>query len=192
MRPRIRTLKPEIWQDEKIGALSRDARLLLVGLVTMADDEGRIRALPASIIGHIFPYDRGASRKLRSWLDEVLATGIVTEYVHESVPYLAFRHWNRHQRINRPTPSLLPAPPEHAGNRRDPHDALTERSLTTHPLIGSDQDLTPLCPPEDTMTNTHRKQRRRRPTLIASDGSNLGEFERAAIARLELTGGDAA
>lgn len=35
-RPRIRTLKPECWQDEKIGQLSRDARLLFVGLITMA------------------------------------------------------------------------------------------------------------------------------------------------------------
>jgi len=56
-RPRIRTLKPEMWADEKIGNLSRDARGLLVGLVTVSDDEGRFRAQTALILGSVFPYD---------------------------------------------------------------------------------------------------------------------------------------
>ena len=76
-RPRIRTLKPELWQDEKIGNLSRDARLLFIGLVTMADDEGRLRALPALILGHVFPYDTDALRKLEQWLEEIAHSGLV-------------------------------------------------------------------------------------------------------------------
>lgn len=56
-RPRIRTLKPELWQNEKVGDLSHGARLLFVGLITMADDEGRFRARPSVILGHVFPYD---------------------------------------------------------------------------------------------------------------------------------------
>jgi hypothetical protein len=63
-RPRIRTIKPEMWADEKVGQLSRDARLLFVGLITMADDEGRLRGCPAAILGHVFPYDDDALRKL--------------------------------------------------------------------------------------------------------------------------------
>lgn len=112
-RPRIRTLKPELWQDEKVGNLSRDARLLLVGLITMADDEGRLRAMPATILGHAFPYDVDALRKLGRWLDEIEQTGMVLRYEHEGRPYIAFRHWGRHQKPNRPSPSVLPAPPDH-------------------------------------------------------------------------------
>lgn len=112
-RPRIRTLKPEIWQDEKIGQLSRDARCLLVGLVTMADDEGRARALPSAVIGHVFPYDADAPKKLPAWMAEIVSVGIVVPYEDGGVPYVAFRHWRRHQKINRATPSILPAPPNH-------------------------------------------------------------------------------
>ncbi len=112
MKPRIRTLKPEMWQDERIGRLSRDARLLLLGLVTMADDEGRIRALPATVAGHVFPYDDDAPRKIPRWLAEITDSGVVVAYTHDDIPYLAFRHWRRHQRVNRATPSVLPAPPD--------------------------------------------------------------------------------
>src|SRR3712207_884928 len=96
-RPRIRTIKPELWADERIGALSRDARLLLIGLVTMADDEGRLRALPAAILGHCFPYDDDAPRKLSKWLREITDSGAVIAYTVDGKPYIAFRHWKRHQ-----------------------------------------------------------------------------------------------
>lgn len=109
-RPRIRTLKPEMWQDERIGSLSRDARLLLVGLITMADDEGRLRAMPSLICGHCFPYDQDAPRKVARWLEELTATGLLLAYEDGGVQYAAFRHWRRHQRVNRATPSVLPAP----------------------------------------------------------------------------------
>ena len=123
-RPRIRSIKPEFWQDEKVGALSRDARVLLVGLITMADDEGRLRALPSALLGHVFPYDQDAPRKLPGWLDEVVATGVVVAYEEAGVPYLAFRHWKRHQRVNRANESVLPAPPD--------HDIVTENSVKDH------------------------------------------------------------
>ncbi|MGO9433150.1 MAG: hypothetical protein ACLP00_02520 [Terracidiphilus sp.] len=44
--PRIRTTKPEFPSFESIGRLSRDARLLLLQLLSQADDAGRLRDLP--------------------------------------------------------------------------------------------------------------------------------------------------
>ncbi len=115
-RPRIRSLKPEVWADERVGSLSRDARLLMVGLITMADDEGRLRALPAGILGHCYPYDLDAPRLLGKWLGELTESGIVMAYQNGSYPYLAFRNWARHQRINRAQASVIPAPPEHSNS----------------------------------------------------------------------------
>jgi hypothetical protein len=109
-RPRIRSLKPEIWQDEKIGRLSRDARLLFIGLITMADDDGRFRALPAIILGHAFPYDQDAHRRLTSWMDELISQELVVIYAHEGMPYGSIPNWSAHQRINRKTDSVLPEP----------------------------------------------------------------------------------
>jgi hypothetical protein len=123
-RPRIRTLKPEMWADEKIGALSRDARLLFVGLVTLADDEGRFRAMPSAILGHVFPYDEDALRKLEKWTRELERGHLLVRYQHAGVTYGALNGWSKHQKINRPNPSELPSPPSWNG-----HGEITEGSV---------------------------------------------------------------
>ena len=111
MRPRIRSFKPELWADEKVCALSRDARLLMLGLISIADDEGRFRARRSQLVGDIFPDDDDAAGLLSGWVAEIQQQGIVLFYVSDGVPYGAFRNWRRHQKINKPTPSLLPPPP---------------------------------------------------------------------------------
>lgn len=126
MRPRIRTLKPEIWSDEKIGRVSREARLLFVGLITLADDEGRFRALPSAILGHVFPYDTDAPRRLAGWMDELTRMRLVVVYETAGVAYGHFPHWSDHQRINRASDSILPAPP------LMPHDSISEPSVRDH------------------------------------------------------------
>ena len=111
-RPRIRTLKPEVWQDEKVGALDPGARLLFVGLITMADDSGRVRELPRLILGHVFPYDDVPPAKLSRWLSEIADAGMVMRYEIDGGKYLAFRHWSKHQKVDRASDSELPPPPE--------------------------------------------------------------------------------
>lgn len=115
-RPRIRTLKPEMWQDEKIGTLSRDARLLFVGLITMADDEGRFRALPSAICGHVFPYDDDALRRVEKWLSDLESEQLITRYTIDGFTYGSLNGWGRHQRINRASISELPPPPSLNGH----------------------------------------------------------------------------
>lgn len=109
-RPRIRTLKPEAWQDEKVGYVSRDARLLFVSLITLADDEGRFRASPQIILGHAYPYDHDAPKKLTRWLKELTDRGLVHVYDRDGVQYGLIPNFRKHQRINRPSPSLIPEP----------------------------------------------------------------------------------
>lgn len=134
--PRIRTLKPEVHQHERIGRLSDKARLLFFGLVTLADDEGRFRALPSVVLGHVFPYDAAVTpARLAKLLAEVEASGTLLLYAVDGVPYGAFRNWRDHQRIDKPTPSELPPPPDAAvaaRNRADGErgDFLRERSAS--------------------------------------------------------------
>lgn len=141
-RPRIRTIKPEAWQDETIGGLSLGARMLFIGLITMADDEGRLRAMPAAVLGHVFPYDHDAARKLTGWLAELEQGHVILRYSVDSKPYIAFRHWRRHQRPNRATASELPPPPDLIvvadnalplrGDSLNDHGALSESSVSAH------------------------------------------------------------
>ncbi|MCW3039452.1 MAG: uncharacterized protein JWM31_1357 [Solirubrobacterales bacterium] len=110
-RPRIRSIKPEAWQDERLGGVSRDARLLWVALITLADDDGRFRALPALILGHGFPFDKDAPKKLDGWLAELDHAGLIRLYTVGQHAYGVFPTWAQNQRISKPTPSVLPAPP---------------------------------------------------------------------------------
>lgn len=140
-RPRIRTVKPEIWQDEKVGDLSYGARLLMLGLLTMADDEGRLRALPALISGHVFPYDDVPPAKLKHWIGEVEGTGLVLTYTVDAKPYIAFRHWARHQKVNRPTASSLPEPPDPqvvSDNALRDHGEFSETSVKEQGAVTED------------------------------------------------------
>lgn len=142
MRPRIRSIKPEMWHDERVCALSRDARLLLLGLVTMADDEGRFRARRSQIHGHVFPADDDALMMVDAWIEEIKNQGIVVFYVVDGTPYGAFRHWKKHQKINRPQSSELPAPPDQKIARENrvkrtngsvsAHGEITESSVSPH------------------------------------------------------------
>lgn len=106
-----------MWQDEKIGQLSRDARLLFVALVTLADDEGRFRALSSLVLGHAYPYDDDAPRRLAGWMRDLERAGLIHMYEADGVRYGVLPGWSKHQRINRPNPSILPDPPLN-GHRR--------------------------------------------------------------------------
>lgn len=164
-RPRIRTLKPEMWADEKIGQLSRDARLLFVGLITMADDEGRLRALPAAIIGHVFPYDDDVTNaKLAKWMRELEQSGLIVTYEASARPYAALTGWSKHQKVNRSNPSELPPAPD-TNTSMTRHDRITDASVNDHDAVTDgagphaqagaiadrDRDLPPL-PPQGEIT----------------------------------------
>ena len=54
---RIRTIKPEFWEDEKLAKLPVHARLLFIGTWNFADDNGALLANPVLMKSHIFPYE---------------------------------------------------------------------------------------------------------------------------------------
>ena len=54
---RIRTIKPKFWDDTKIGRISRDARLLYMGLWSFSDDIGVVIGDTIWLKSKIFPYE---------------------------------------------------------------------------------------------------------------------------------------
>ena len=52
---RIRTVKPEMAQDEDLASCSIEAQLLAIRLLNFADDEGFFKAHPALIKAACFP-----------------------------------------------------------------------------------------------------------------------------------------
>jgi 5-methylcytosine-specific restriction endonuclease McrA len=111
--PRIRTVKPEFWEDELLGVMPRDARLLFIATFNMADDEGLLRWTPAYIKAQAFMYDDDLTiadvGKLMQCLTD---TGLVFPYIggvarQQMAVVVNFR---KHQRINRPQKSKLVPP----------------------------------------------------------------------------------
>ena len=110
---RIRTLKPEAWQDRKVRQQGRDQRLLFVGLITMADDEGRLHALPATTIGNVYPGDEDVTGAMvEGWLIDLERSGLIVRYDVDGDPYVWLPGWSKHQKISHPSKSTLPPPPE--------------------------------------------------------------------------------
>ena len=117
MPRKARPLSTSFWTDDKVAELSRDARLTLAGLITKsADDEGRFVATIAAINGELFPYDGLAPNRVRSWVREIEACGMVVIYKVNSGTYGWLPKWHTWQKPPHPTPSTLPAPPGSVGN----------------------------------------------------------------------------
>jgi len=53
--PRIRTIKPEFFDDEKLAQTSRDARLAFIGLLVHSDDYGVVKENPRWLKARVFP-----------------------------------------------------------------------------------------------------------------------------------------
>jgi 5-methylcytosine-specific restriction endonuclease McrA len=110
---RIRTIKPEFWEDEVVGLLPRDARLLFISTFNMADDEGLLRWTPAYIKASAFMYDDDLTLKhVEELMGMVTDAGLLFPYIggvarQQMAVIVNFR---KHQRINRPQKSKLPPP----------------------------------------------------------------------------------
>jgi len=113
---RIRTIKPEFWRDAKMVSVSRDARLLFIGLLNFANDNGVIKDSPLQLKINIFPMDNDiGATEVDNYLNELEHSRMINRYVAvyegEDRHFLHIRGFNKHQKINRPTPSDLPALP---------------------------------------------------------------------------------
>lgn len=113
---RIRTVKPELFLDEALGALSGDHVLLFIGLFTVADREGRLPWRPARLKATLFPYREVDVAALGADLD---AADKVQLYEVDGESYLWIPGFTRHQRPHPKEPaSTLPVAPSREKKRR--------------------------------------------------------------------------
>lgn len=105
---RIRTIKPTFWGDDHVSRLSWHARLLLIGLISLADDRGRFIATQSSVTGYVFPHEEVSPAKFKRLMGEIEKTGIVELYKVDGRSYGRLPRWLKHQKISHPQPSVLP------------------------------------------------------------------------------------
>lgn len=104
---RIRTIKPDFWTDEKLVECSLSARLLFIGLLNFADDNGNLTRSPKKIKMQIFPADAIDCEPL---IIELITQGVLIEYSVSDEKYLHIKGFAKHQVINRPSKSPIPEP----------------------------------------------------------------------------------
>ncbi len=125
---RIRTIKPDFWEDEKLGRLEDLDRLNFLGLISMADDEGRGRGSAEWLCNRLHPYSvNGHVALMEGSLSRLEAANVVRFYEVDGQHFYQLRNFNRHQKINRPSESRFPPIPKHSMN---PHGVLNDGSPT--------------------------------------------------------------
>ena len=129
---RIRTIKPEFWEDEKLAKLPVYARLLFIGTWNFADDNGVLLANPVLMKSHIFPYEDIGISTISEWIDILVENGMLIRTTYNGKDYLVIRKFLIHQKINRksirinlPLPVVLKVIDEY----NKTHGVLTEPSL---------------------------------------------------------------
>ena len=105
---RIRCIKPEFWDSESMGRVSREARLLFIGTWSLADDSGRLRASSRFLASRLFPFDDDALKKIPAWIAELKAEGCIRLYESSDDHYMDIPKWLSHQKIDHPSASKLP------------------------------------------------------------------------------------
>lgn len=107
---RIRTIKPEFWDDEKLADIPVQARLVFVGTWNFADDFGVLVNSAKYIKSKLFPYDETLrEHQVKTWLDALINARMLIPFECENKSYLFIRTFNSHQLIDkRYTKSILP------------------------------------------------------------------------------------
>jgi len=120
---RIRSIKPEWLDDERLLAAGSDARVLSVALILLADDHGNGRGSDVFLASRVFPGDPDAPGKIRESLAK-LRGWFASQYVADGQTYFTIHKWNKHQRVDKPGKNRVPPPvpgniPETPGNFRE-------------------------------------------------------------------------
>jgi hypothetical protein len=124
---RIRTVKPDFFTHPSITPLSIPARLLLLSLLTQADDEGRLYDQATRIRGLAFgDKDRV---NIEALLAELADHRRILRYEMDGRDCIEIIGFHDHQRVNRPSPSDIPAPGLFSEPSLNGQGVLTEGSL---------------------------------------------------------------
>ena len=110
---RKRMISPEIWESSSFSKLSDFAKLVFIGLISQADDDGKGKASPNIIRSKLFP--DGEEKRvtdIKKALSEIALRMSITFYEVDGESFYILTNWHSWQKIDRPTPSKIPNPPQ--------------------------------------------------------------------------------
>jgi hypothetical protein len=104
--PRTRSIKPSFFMNEDLAELPCEARLLFIGLWTIADREGRLEDRPRKIKAAVFPYDEWDVDGL---IGQLALKGFLRRYEATGGRYIHIVNFKKHQNPHpKEAPSDIP------------------------------------------------------------------------------------
>ncbi len=113
-----RMIHEALFSSGQVSKLTRNARLLYIGMIVLGDDGGRLRGTPAFLRSRIFPYNDDISLdSIEKWRDEIVKEKLIMLYGSGLDEFISHPNWKKYQtlRSDRFKDSKLPPP-----NERDP------------------------------------------------------------------------
>lgn len=144
MAGRIRTIKPEWLDDERLVSLSPAARVLSVALILMADDYGNGRASLVMTAAKVFPFQADSLGLTTAAMAELEAIAFVVLWECDGQTYFHVRNWDKHQRIDKRGSARVDPPPEnlnHSGLLRKIRGTFVDSSKNVRDVLATDLDL---------------------------------------------------
>lgn len=151
--PRARNIKPSFFKNEILIELPFEARLLFIGLWTLADRAGRLEDRPKRIKMEIFPAD---NLDIESLLSQLNKAGFIIRYrpapcehhtgmVLDKIAYIQIVNFVKHQNPHiKEAASIIPAPCEHHASPSDSFLLIPES-----PILNPDILIPDSRPPDD-------------------------------------------
>ena len=105
--PRSRNIKPGFFANDELADCRPLARLLFIGLWTIADRNGVLEDKPRKIKAQVLPYDECDIEQL---LIELINAGFLLRFQIEGRAYLHIENFKRHQNPHKKEDSRFPEP----------------------------------------------------------------------------------
>jgi hypothetical protein len=106
-------INPDFWTDSRIRKMSPVERLLFIGLISHADDEGRLIAEPPFLRSAIFPYDDFSLddvKQMRDHIAQINPNVIIYRNDDSDEELIQFKKWRSYQKPRYSKESKLPPP----------------------------------------------------------------------------------
>lgn len=106
---RIRSIKPEHWNDKELPNISLQAQLLWIGMWNFSDDDGIMEADPLLIRSQVFPRRTDIRmEQMEQWLGQLVSARFVIPFEYNGSGYYIHRTFKTHQKIEKSKPSKIP------------------------------------------------------------------------------------
>jgi murein DD-endopeptidase MepM/ murein hydrolase activator NlpD len=174
---RIRSVKPEFWRSDDVAVLSREHRLLFIGLWSYVDDNGVGIDDYRQVAADLFALDDDQN-EVREFVREGLArlagAFLIARYEVGGRRYLYVTGW-KHQRVDKPNKPRYPLPPRAESDPPTCDDGEPSDSIAGD----SGETRESPVPVTEEQRNRGTEEQRRAPARSGAEPAGFPEFYEA-------------